>query len=298
MSGTSNVAFRQETSFNEPDAEGTWYQPGMNIEVGDLSISNELQRNRHPDQVAPEGSREGNALGTASVSWDLTDDNFHDLLPFENGSLVREGGPAPTAEWYFSTTALDDAGSQFSASVTAAGAAITQVDIQYQQGQNNRANATIEFGLLSDNSPGDGEIVKPSNADIYTHHGTDLTVGTRGQSGMQSATLTLSNLARRQEHQERGPRNMVIGAVEPEFQSDAIFSEVDQLEAATGGSTTSIGDLIDGEDGEFSLENGQAETISYGLKNMQPNNYQWAALVDADTDLTEPITYHVANVEV
>jgi hypothetical protein len=66
---------------------------------------------------------------------------------------------------------------------------------------------------------------------------------------------------------------------------------------ALGGSTTSVADLITGEStGEFILENGNAETITYTLDTLDPTTYSWSDLVNPDTNLTEPVTYHVADV--
>ena len=297
--GSAEVAARLEDGYLTPDTEGEWFQPGKDISVGDLSIDNQLTRNRDPDDATPDGSREGNFVGTASVSFTMTDDKWHDLLPFENGSLSQQGGLAPSAEWYFGVQALDDDLAEINESITAAGASVINAEVQYQEGQDVSVDLTIEFGDLSDSAPAAGEIVQPSSEDVYTHHGTDLSVGGVDQSAMQSATLSLANLARRQEQQARTPRAMVVGAIEPELTTDAIFSGPDQLELAVGGTTNSVGDMIEGEEtGSLTFENGLGETIEYTLSKLQPIDYSFTALVEPDTDLTEPVTYHVANVEV
>jgi len=296
--GSSRVAFRAEASQFESDDTATWYQPGKNIQVENLSIDNQSTRKRDPDDVTPQGSREGTFVGQASLSWDLTDDNWHALLPLSSGSLSGPGDLAPTAEWFFETTALDDTDAQFTESLTTSGAAIQQATLSYTEGQDVRVSVQIIFGALSDAAPAAGAITQPTVDDVFTHHGTTITVGGRSQTAAQSATLTLSNLARRQEQQERTPLRMLVGAIEPEFSTDAVFSEPDQLQAALGGSTTSIGDLIDGEaSGSFGLENGLGDTISYSLTDLDPVNYSWSNLI-GDTDLTEPITYHLADVGV
>jgi len=294
--GSAEVAFRLESEYLSPGT-GDWYQPGMNISVGDLSIENNQQRNRQPDDPTPDGSRAGNFRGSASVEFDLTDDNWHDLLPLDGNTLSGDRKIAPSAEWYFSVDAVDDAGASFSEHITAAGAAVTDAEINWSQGEAVSISLTIGFGSVSGNSP--DTIVQPSNADIYTHHGTTISVGTREQSGAQSATLSLSGLARPQEQQDREPLRYVVGAIEPSFSTDALFTESDQLEAALGGSTTSVADTIAGEaSGAFEHQNGNGDTITYGLTQLDPQTYSWAALVDPGTDLTEPVDYHVSDVSV
>jgi len=169
MSGTARVAFREETSFGTADADGDWIQPGMNITVSEFNIENNQTRNRQPDDTTPDGSRVGNFVGTASLSWDLTDDKWHTLIPFRGTSnnLAGQGGAAPTAEWFFEATALDDTDTQFTQGLTVSGA-ITQADIEYTEGEPISVSVTVDFGALSSNSPAADAIIKPSNADIYT----------------------------------------------------------------------------------------------------------------------------------
>ena len=291
--GSATVAFTVESAFNAgPDAtDPVWYQPGTDITVGDLSVENALQRVRNPDDATPMGSREGNFEGAASVQFTLTDDNWHALIPgLASGAALSDAGvKAPSSAWYFGV----DIGSGSEAR-TPTGAVVIDASVNYQEGQNVTVELTIIYADESDHLP--GEIVQPSVDQVYTHHGTDLIVDTVGQSMLQSATLSMSNLARFRPQQDRHPYDAVVGAIEPSFQSAAIFDGPDQLELAYGGTTPS--DTVDTADGTLTFENGLAETIEYSLTDLQPTSYSWDALVDPDTDLTEPITYHVADVGV
>lgn len=292
--GSAEVAYRLESSPGSPGA-GDWIQPGVDIAVSDLSIDNQPTRNRQPDDAAPAGSRVGNLVGTASLEWTLTDDNFHDLVPQDAGGLSGAGPGAPTAEWYFAVDALDDANAEFGSSITAANAALQSVDVQYQQGQDVRISASVGFGDVSDSTP--TSIEQPDEADVYTHHGTSLTVGTN-QAGLQSATLSLANLARRREQQERTPMDWVVGGFEPTLTTNAHFTDEDQLEAAIGNnSSTSIADQLDGVSaGTLEFENGQSEIVSYTLEGLSPANYAWNDLVNPDGDHGEDVTWNVDNV--
>jgi hypothetical protein len=300
--GSANVAYRAEDSYDTPDADGDWIQPGLNISVTDWSIDNQLSDNRQPDDPTPVGSSTGNFVGTIGLEWDLTDAKWiGDLVPLNgSGALADSGGISPTAEWYFSVDALDDSFAQFTQDVTFAATALQEATIQYNEGGTTTVSATlIVGGGMSSNTP--SSIVQPADTDLYEHHGTTISVGTRTQSGAQSATLSLNNLAVRDEGQGRLPYRLVIGAIEPRFETDAIFSEGDQLKAAIDGASaasaaTSVADTLDTESGAFNHEAKDGDTLNIELTGLKPNSYSWSNLVNPDESLTEPVAYNVTGV--
>lgn len=300
QAGNARVAYRVEDGFLDPDTEADWKQPGVNISVNDLSIDNELERVRQPDDATPIGSREGNVLLQASVEFVLTDDNWAvDLLPLDGGTLSGSGRVVPTAEWVFEVEYLDADTTIDDETVTLAGAAVQEATVSYSDGEFVSVELTLIGGGLSGNAPSAGGIIQPDDDDVFTQHSVDISVGGRDAEVIQSATLSLNNLAERSEQQERTPRAMVTGAIEAEWETEAVFAEPDQLELATGDTTASIGDMIDGESSaEYHFENGLSDTVEFDLTDVQPANYEWSGLVDPEDELTEPITWHVADVEV
>jgi hypothetical protein len=297
--GSAEIGYRLESGFGSAGT-GDWFQPGTDVTLTNFTIDNEATRNRQPDDTTPSRSRVGNFVGQMGVSWTLTDDNWHDLVPF-SGSPGSLSGPVripPTAEWYLSATAIDNTGAAtFSQALTVGRAAVTEATVNYQEGEDITVDTTIAFGDLTDNTP--SSITQPADSDVFTHHGTSLTVDSTAQASLQTATLTMSNLARRVEQQDRKPFSMVTGAMTPEFSTDATFTETDQLEMAISdtSSTTSIADQIDGAaSGSLEFTNGAGDTISYTLSRLQPTTYQWSDLINPDGDLTEPIDYHIADV--
>lgn len=291
--GSAQIAFREETGFLEPDTEGTWYQPGLDVTVTP-EIDNELTRNRQPDDTMPAGSREGNAILSLDVEFTMTDDNWLSLLPFDGGSLSGGARLAPTAEWYLDTKYVDTDLAIDEDFITFGGAAVESATVNFNDGEDVTVSLSILAADLVDSEA--DTIEQPSIDDVFTQHSVDLEIGGRTQESMQTATLSMNSLARRQEQQERTPRAMVVGGIEAELESDALFTQVDQLELAAGGSTTSVGDLIDGEDGTLSFENAQADVVDFNLTHAQPANYSWNALVDPETSLSEAVTYHLRDV--
>jgi len=291
--GSAEVAFRVESSYNSAGA-GDWIQPGMDITVTP-DIDNELTRNRQPDDPTPARSRTGNFVGTVDVSFTLTDSEWHALIPTSSGSLSGASGIAPTAEWYFDVDALNSSGTgTFNEDITTAGTAVTDATVNYQEGEVVTVDLTLAFGHLSDQTP--STITSPAAADVFTHHGVSLSVDSVSASALQTMSLSLNSLARRVDDQSRNAFSMVAGAMSPELSADAIFTEADQLKQALGGSTTSIADRVSGSGGTITLENGNGDTITYDLSDVQPTSYAWNDLVNPDTDLTESIQYHVSDV--
>jgi hypothetical protein len=296
--GSAEVAYRVESDFQTAGTTG-WRQPGVNITVGDLSVDNNAQRNRQPDSPLSGGSTAGNFTGTATVDFDLTGDNvFGDLVPgfADAGSLSDAGLQAPTAEWYFAVDSLDNSLAQFESEIVFNGVAVTSAEIDYTEGEPISVSLSLEASGLSSNAP--TAISGPTVDQVFTHHGTSATIGGLGQSGLQSATLSLDGLARRQEQQERGPRVMVVDEMEPELTTDAVFSEVDQLDLALNGGTSGsvLQQLQAASSGGLTFENGNGSVVQFELIDPTPNNYAWNDLVAPDTDLTEEVTYQLHDV--
>ena len=299
-SGSATVCYALEESYMgtlvDSDSDGTtdWIQPGMDVTVGDLTVEQALERRRQPDDPTPAGSREGNWEGALSVSFALTDDNWHDLV-FADGGTALPNSPmrAPSSTWYLAVEMPDGTVEER----TPTGAIVQDATVSYEQGSDIQVELTLLYGdePSTVTAPADGDITKPSDADVFTWHGASFDVDGLSQPLMQSTTLSLSGLARFRRGQDRHPYDAVVDAIEPSFSTDAIFTERDQLTAAvddTAGTDGPVGKVP----ATFSLENGQGDTIEYSLTECQPTSYSWADLVAPDADLSEPIDYHVADV--
>ncbi|GGK74529.1 phage tail tube protein [Haloarcula sebkhae] len=293
--GSANAAFALENSYGTLPADPTWMQPGIDITVGDLTVEQALERSRHPDDPTPAGSREGNWEGAMSVSWSLTDANWHDLV-FADGGTALPNAPmrAPSATWYLPVT-LPDGSTE---SRTPTGAIVQDATVNYEQGSDITVELTILYGDEPDNvtTPAESDIAQPSDDDVFSWHGASFQVDGLNQPLMQSATLSLSGLARFRRGQGRHPYDAVVDAIEPSFSSDAVFTERDQLALAVDDTANTSGP-VGKVPATFSLENGQGDTIDYTLTDCQPTSYGWSDLVAAGADLSEPVDYHVTDVE-
>jgi hypothetical protein len=303
----SEIAYRYEDNgqFQAPTPPGgggpAWIQPGIDIEVQDLSIDNNLTRNRHPDETSSQESRVGNFTGELSLSWTYTDDNWHTLIPFTgNDDLRGDHRLAETAQIYINVSAFDDSLTQFNQALAFAGCALTSADITYSEGDLITVDATIGLGEAISN-PSPSSIQQPNANQVFAHHGTALTVDGTTQSGAREATISMPNLAYRSDEADRVSRKWAVaGDMELEFSLSAEFSEVDQLESAIGGSdVTSVSDFLSPfSSTSMQLSNGQATTVTYTLSDLTPSDATLNQVAAPDDDVLEDLTYHVGNLSV
>lgn len=301
--GSATVAYALEDSYGGPltDSDGDstpdWYQPGVNISISEgPTIEHALERVRHPDDPTPAGSREGNFEGTINISFTLTDDNFHDLVFADGGTaLPHEPLTAPSATWYFGVDLPDGT----TVPRMATGTIVPEATINYEQGSDVTVDLTMLYGDEPDDVtvPSAADIQQPSDEDVFSWHGTRLQVDAASQSLLQSATLSLTGLARFRRGQSRHPFDAVVDSIEPALSADATFTEREQLDLAYGGGT-SPQETVGKIDGTLTFENGQGTSIGYNLTGLQPTTYSWSELVSGENDLSEPIDYHVTDVEV
>lgn len=298
--GAAEVAFAMESGVGSdgygdlPDTP-TWYQPGVDVEVDGPTLDNQLVRQRQPDSPKSARSREGNLLGSVSVTFTLTDDNWHELVFTENGNTALPDSGSdewPSATWYFSADVPGINEERF-----CAGAFVTDVSIEYQQGEDVRVSLTMNYQTEKDLTTPAG-ISQPEEADAFMWHGLTPERGNTEIAEMQSMTISLSNLSRGRRDQSRLFTRAVAGAFELSFNTDAIFAEDDTLELAYGSSAaTTPADTIDQTDFTAAFVNAGGDEHEFSLDGAQPTNYSWSQLV-GEEDLTEPTEFHVADVGV
>jgi hypothetical protein len=289
----AEVAFRTEASFGSAGT-GDWIQPGTDVSVSSVEIDNQLERSRQPDQSTPAGSRPGNVQATADIEFTLTDFRWTDLIP-GSGSLDQTG-PSPTAEWYFNSDILDSSLAAGQEGVTLAAAAVQSFDVEVEQDGPVSVSLTVNASQLSANDP--SAVVQPAVGDEFLGHGAELDVAGVVQVGLQSATISADALAERAEEAGgRGARVYYIGAVEPTLDTTADNTEVDQLELAAGGSSTSLADTLSGPvSATLTVANRSAVTETVEIQGLQPSTFSFDSVADPESLLQESVSYQVTDV--
>ena len=294
--GSATAAYTLEAELGAgPGSDPTWIQPGIDMVVNDLTVQQALERSRHPDSPLPQGSRPRDFEGGIGLEWTLTDANWHDLV-FADGGTALPTDPmhAPSSAWYFATQLPDGT----TEPRTPTGTIFTDAEASYTRTSDIRISLTGLYGFEPDDitAPADADIQQPSDEDAFSYHGSSLSVNTISQPLLQSATLSLTGLARFRRGQSRHPYDAVTGAIEPSLSLQSTFTERDQLELARADGAPI--ETIEKTDAVFAFENAAGETIEYTVSDLQPTTYSWQDLVTADSDLNESIDFHATNIEV
>lgn len=292
--GSAGVAFAVEDSFETLPGTPTWYQPGVDVTVGDASLDRALTRARQPDDPRPKESREGNREGALSVSFTFTDTNFHELIFPEssNTSLATSAALAPTATWYLASDTITSTEERF-----LTGAAVETFTVNYQQGEDTTVDLTIIYSDEDGSVSTPSSISQPAVTEAVPFHATDLDIDATQVTKLQSFTLEITGMARFRRGQQQTPVDAVVGAYEPSLQMQAILEDGTYQELAYGTSgATSPQDDMGTVSGTVDLDNDAGDVTSYSLSNLKPTSYNWSDLVAPDTDITDPVTFHVTDV--
>jgi len=295
--GTASVAFAAEQDFNGSlPSTPNWFQPGVDISVTGPTIDRTQEPVRQPDQATPAAHRPGRFNGSATVEFALAG-SAHDWEQFvfhgSGGGLPVNGGPAPSFKIFFGTEFLDGTATDFVAS----GAIVTEFELSVEEDGDVTVSLTIEFARKDDPglAPADADITVPSAEAVFPYHGGSVTAGGVQQANLNSATITVSSLHRLRYGLDQVATGGVVGGVEVEADTEAVYTEQDQLNLATTG--TSGGSLVDeAPDVVVELSNANGTSKTYTVTGARPDTHEWSSLVDPGDDLVESVTYLAENV--
>jgi hypothetical protein len=294
--GTATVALSPEASFNGSLATATdWFQPGVDISVTGPSIERNQEAKRQPDETTPAAHRPGQLNVEATIEFALAGDTQRwEEAVFHGGSgnLPQSGGKAPSFHVFFGSQFLDGTDT----SITATGGIVTDAELSFEDGGDAVVSLTMQFAETDDTAttPSTGDITQPSASAVYPYHSLSLDVGTVTQTNLNSATLSVNSLHRLRYGLDQVAQAGVVDAIEPEADTDATYTEEDQLTLATSG--TGGGSLVDTADLTFELTNTNGTTQTYTVVGARPDSFEWSSLVDPEEDLAESVTYNAQDI--
>lgn len=294
--GAADCAYVVEDSYGTLPGVPTWKQPFTNIEVTDLTLARNLERQRQPDDPRPKESIAGRTIVNASVSGTLAATDFHELIFPEssNTSLATAGSLAPTSTWFFDSDLLSGNADRFPQ-----GGTVNAVRWNYGDGNTVTVELDLEFqggeADLSDPS----SIQQPSVGNAVPFHGVSFSINSTTVTKLQSLTLAISNMARHQPQPDPDAADAVVGPYQPTLNFEAIPADETKLEFAYGSSgAASTEDRVATQSATFEVTNTNGTLATYNLSNKQSNDYNWQNLVTADTDLVEVSDNHLSDVSV
>lgn len=295
--GSSTLAFVKEDSLGTLPGTPTYYQPGRDVTVDELSIDNQLQRLREAGKVEAANSLAGRLDGTLSLSWAM-DATLHQHvrdIVFNDGGTGFKSGEAATSRWYIGSKYFDG-GTTDTVERELIGCIPLEYSISYEAGTNTiRENLTLGFGEETANtSITPPSITTPTDGDETAFHGLDLSIDGVATTREQSATLSFSNISRFQNGASRSPEAAVLANPETSLDLTAIYGGRQYQDLAYGGSGVSDPqDSLSNVSGQLTLSDAGATVATYSLPKLKPTNYDWSGVINGDEDLTDPVSWHV-----
>jgi hypothetical protein len=291
--GTATVAGTVEPSFLEDPTDPTYRQYLRNVSVDDLSLENELQRIRDPDDPEPIKSVAQNFEGALNLTGTITGDDWHELVFNNDTNTGFVSGRPQFSRWWIGIDYLDG-----TAERVPKGAIVTQAQIQDQQGGETQLSLNMIFADEELNTT-----ITPSNiqkgSEVAMWHDVSLDVDSVANvecNKRQSISLQIDTGARFHRGGDRIPCDAVVGAVETSLTTDYIFTEAstDRLGLAYGGvDQTSPQNSIDAVDATLSVLG-----TDYNLTGIKPGTTSWDDVVDPDSDTRDNTEYDVSGVGV
>lgn len=291
--GSASLAFTKEDSFLSEPGTPTYYSPGRNPSVEEASLANQLQRMREAGQVEAAESLAGNLEGALTVSWAVSADTHSHVrdIVFNDAGGGFTSGVMNTSRWYLGIDYIGGTTER-----VAKGCAPLEYSLSYEDGRNT-IRESVTFGYADEDSNASvtpSSVTGPTDGSDVPFHGYTLTVDGASVSKLQSATLTISNISRLQTGPSRTALDAVLAAPETSLEAAAIYEGASALELAYGSTgATSPQDSVGSVAGELALDVDGTSVATYTLPKLQPDQYNWSDLINADTDLTDPVSYHV-----
>ncbi|MUV59976.1 hypothetical protein [Halobacterium sp. CBA1126] len=285
--GAASVAWAPETSYLGGTAtDPTYREPGSNIQVEDAELSRNLLEIYAPNDPETQALLAQNLEGQLSISWILTNDEFHRLI-FNDGNTGFTSGLANSAEVYL--------GVDYSSATTERqlkGWAPASVQIQYNgPTETVRVTVTGAYGdEVKNTSLTAGTISK--TGDEVPGHGASLTINGVAMTKLQSATLSFENISRLQLGPSQKPVDAVTGNVSTSVDITSIYDGPEQYSLALGSSgATSVQQDVGEVSASLTFDVAGSEVASYDIAGVAPDTYNWQDLVNPDNDLQESVNF-------
>lgn len=291
--GSSTLAWSPEESYLGGVGDNPVYRmPGSNPTVDTSELSRNLLEIYAPGDIEAQEFLAQNLEGQLDLSWILSNDQFHRLI-FNDGNTGFTNGLANSVEWYLGvdyiggTTERQIMGwAPATASIEYSGSTeVVRVTVTGAYGDEKK-NTSITPGTIestSDEVPGHGATLEIDGADV-------------GEK-LQSATLSIENIARLQRGTSQKPIEAIAGNVSTTVDMASIYDGPDRYERALGSAgATDVEEEVEEVPATLSFDVAGSEVASYDIARVAPNTYNWTDLVNNDADLNEDISFMGAGV--
>lgn len=276
----------------DTDGNADLYAPGRNESLDELNLQRQLQRMREADAVESVESIAQNLEGAVAISATISSD-VHDEIE----KIVFNAGPGSSF-----TSGRANSAAIFTSIDYLSGTATRKLigciplsyEVSYTQGEN--VTYTLTMGYQDeerDVTIPTGDITRVSDDTSAPFHEFDLTVDAGSVAKLQSATLTIDNIARFQRGTSHTPVDAVIANPQTTLDAEVIINTTSKLELAYGAdSATATQAAMNSVSGSVAVAANGTTVSTYSLPQLKPDQYGWNQIIDVE-DATETYTMHV-----
>jgi len=295
--GSAELLFAHEETFmgslvdSDSSGDPELYAPGRNESLDELNLKRQLQRMREAGAVESVESIAQNLEGAVSISATVSSDVHAEVeqIVFNDGGSGFVHGRPNTAAIFAGVDYLDGTVNR-----KLSGCIPLSYELTYEQG----GMVTYSLALAYADEETDvtiptTEVTRVSNDTSAPFHEFGLTIDAGSIPKLQSATLTIDNIARFQRGPSHTPVDAVIAAPETTLDVEAIITGPSTTELAYGSSSaTTTQASMDSVSGSVDVAANGTTVSTYSLPQLKPDNVAWNQVVETD-DTTESYTMHV-----
>lgn len=298
--GHETIAFTDEPDYaGAPSGtEISYYTPGGDITVSDLSLDNAAERIRTPGIANAYATVFQEFEGSITVEGTLMSEHLN-WLPYIFGTATSpytfQTGAALSSRWYVGADPI--AGT---AERELMGVIIPEASISCEQGETVSFELTCLYGDETKNtSLTQGSPIQLSGSP-FVYHGGSLSVDGTPLALMQSATLSLNSQSRLMRGWNRHPEDAIMGPQETELELERVFRQDDSITGVGYGSSTATAPAKspDGASAtlDFTADDGTG-SLTANLGDCSANEYSWSNAGAIDEDMMEGSTLYVNSPE-
>lgn len=289
--GSATHVAQHEDTYASSLVAGDPFEIGRDPSIDELDLSQQLDRMRNADSVWDVEAVAQNVEGAISIEAVVSADVHAEIetIVFNSGGTAIDGTSLASSARIL--VGVDWATG--SAERELQGCIPGEYTIDYSQGENVTYSLTMFY---ADETPSanidtttvtevtDGSSVPFWNFDLQ------LDGGSIAVDDLQSATLSISDIARPQYGASRTANRGVIDAPGADLSLEAILRSADRLDFARGDSTGTLPDNVDSVPGTITLTAADGTAVStYNLEAVHPGEgYSWNQIIDTE-DTTDQI---------
>lgn len=296
--GTGELIFGHETGFMgdlvDADADGTpdLFAFGRNPSLTELDLQNQLEDLRNADSAWAIESIKGNFDGAVGVEAVVSADVHNEVesIVFNDGGTAISPGLAASARIF--------TGIQYpsgTADRELLGCIPLEYSIDYEQGGMVTYNLSMAY---ADEQPGSSvdlsTATRVSDGSSLPWHGFELAVDGTSVEDLQSASLSISDIARLQYGGSPTPNRGVIASPSATLDVEAIFTAPSRLDLARGATNSAPPDTLDSVSGTITLTVDGTQLSTYNLASLKPDQYSWQNVLATD-DTLDSTTFSVTG---